>query len=128
MKTINGKNKSERQINKTQKYLNIELKNNSNNYFEIESFDSSKAFAFLGEAKLIDKYQSFAFNPLNSKDGKAIWKKTFAVMKATLDKKNFFYIFNSYEGDHQKLLDLSEGHDDIIKLSSISTKIFVEKN
>ena len=39
MKTINGKNKVERTINKLVKYLGIETKNESNQYLKITNFE-----------------------------------------------------------------------------------------
>lgn len=129
MKSINGNNKQERQINKAKKYLNIDLKNSSNNYLEIEKFDEENTFAFLGEGKIIEQFGSYAFNPVNSKDEKAIWKKTYSVIEATLNKKQSFFIFKSWDGDHSKLIDLAIGCDDLIKLSDFKgKKIFIKKN
>ena len=85
MKTINGKNKLERLINKAYKYLNITLKKTTNKYLYIEKVDEKEnemvLLAPLSSAKLINsKYgPKYAINVDNIEE--KIWVPTFAAME-----------------------------------------------
>ena len=85
MKTINGKNKLERLINKAYKYLNITLKKASNKYLYIEKVDENDnemvLLAPLHSAKLVStKYGSkYAINVDNVEE--TIWVSNFAALE-----------------------------------------------
>ena len=85
MKTINGKNKLERLINKAYKYLNITLTKATNKYLYIEKVDIKEnemvLLAPLSSAKLVNsKYGTkYAINVDNVEE--TIWVPNFAAME-----------------------------------------------
>lgn len=117
MKTINGNNKLERQINKAKKYLNIDLVEQSNKYLKIADFDKENTFIAVGDSwKLVKNGELIVIDSTNLE--KAIFKKEFGCL---YEKDSYFNgsfcIFKSYgEKEHQILKEISEGCDDIWKL------------
>ena len=85
MKTVNGKNKLERLINKAYKYLNITLTKASNKYLYIEKVDEKEnemvCLAPLSSTKLVNsKYGSkYAINVDNVEE--TIWVPNFAALE-----------------------------------------------
>ena len=121
MKTVNGKNKLERLINKAYKYLNITLTKATNKYLYIEKVDVKEnemvLLAPLHSAKLVNsKYGSkYAINVDNVEE--TIWVPNFAVMELN-NYHNDFIIFKINKNYVSKSLwknieEALKGFDDI---------------
>ena len=130
MKTINGKNKLERLINKAYKYLNITLKKASNKYLYIEKVDENDnemvLLAPLNSAKLVSKkYGSkYAINVDNIEE--TIWVASFPAIELNnyhndliIFKINKNYVSESLWKNIEEAL---KGFDDIWLVSEFIKK------
>lgn len=130
MKTVNGNNKLERQINKAKKYLNLTLKEDTNKYLKVDinSIDND-VFIWFGEPKTT-KYESLMIKPLNGNE-KVFFKKEWATIKQTNYYLGSFVIFKSFgENEYNELCEIAKGCDDLWNLKEFAkTKnIAIEKN
>lgn len=135
MKTVNGKNKLERQINKAKKYLNIELVESSNKYLKIKNFDKENTFIIFNNFDISKNGEWALIRPVNkSNPDKPFFKKEFGTIngKMYFHKDVEFCIFKSFGNDeHNELLDLAKGFDDVYLLSDwieMKKEFLVEKN
>lgn len=120
MTTLNGKNKVERQINKAKKYLGIELVRASNKYLNIESVDSNKKYYFVSPTSclVVKNGELLMVKPLNKKDEKPFFFKTFAVLKTSEYFNGGGFIVSPFWSDVKKeMSNLSKGFDDIVPLN-----------
>lgn len=126
MKSVNGKNKLERQINKAKKYLGIELINASNKYLKIGNIeDKENTYVIFGEGiKYSELKELFILKPLNS-NGEVIFIKEWASIS---EMGSYYYgdyvIFKPFKEEDKNLAKkLSNGYDDIYNLDE-----FIRKN
>lgn len=125
MKTINGNNKLERQINKANKYLGIELVENTNKFLKIENIkDKENTYIAFGEAiSYSTSKELFIIKPINA-NGKVFFVKEWA----TINESNNFYhgkyvIFQPYKLEDKLLAkELAKGADDIFNLNDYINK------
>lgn len=125
MKTINGNNKLERQINKANKYLGIELVENTNKFLKIENIkDKENTYIAFGEAiSYSTSKELFIIKPINS-NGKVFFAKEWA----TINEDNNFYhgkyvIFQPFKLEDKLLAkELAKGADDIFNLNDYINK------
>ena len=115
-KNANGTNKLSRQKNKALKYLGIELLDYSNTYWKIGSFDPTNTFILFTNYRIVKNGEMVIIEPLNRI--REYFKKTFGVI---YEERPYYYnpfiIFQSYgEQQHQELLELCKGFDDIYLL------------
>lgn len=121
MKTVNGKNKLERLINKAYKYLNITLKKATNKYLYIEKVDVKEnemiLLTPLHSAKLVNsKYGTkYAINVDNIEE--TIWVPNFAAMELNNYHNDLiiFKVNKNYvsEGLWKNIEEALKGFDDI---------------
>lgn len=121
MKTVNGKNKLERLMNKAYKYLNITLTKATNKYLYIEKVDVKEnemvLLAPLHSAKLVNsKYgPKYAINVDNVEE--TIWVPNFAAMELNNYHNDFiiFKINKNYVSESlwKNILEALKGFDDI---------------
>ena len=120
MKTQNGNNKLERQINKAKKYLEIELVKFSNRYLCIENVNPNKKYYFVDpqSCSIVKNGKLLLIKPLNLKREKPFFFKIFAVLK-TSDYFNGggFIVCPFWENDKEKMANLAKGYDDIVPLN-----------
>lgn len=130
MKTVNGKNKLERLINKAYKYLNVTLKKASNKYLYIEKVDVKEnemvLLAPLKSAKLVNsKYgPKYAINVDNIEE--TIWVPTFAAMELNNYHNDLiiFKINKNYVSENlwKNIEEALKGFDDIWLVSEYIKK------
>lgn len=126
MKSINGNNKLERQINKAKKYLGVELEVATNNYLKIANIeDKENTYIAFGESvSHLRTKELYVIKPING-NGKVFFIKDWA----TIAEDNSFYngkyvIFKPYSlQDKLAAAELAKGFDDICNLNA-----FIEKN
>lgn len=126
MKSINGNNKLERQINKAKKFLGIELVDHSNQYLKINDIeDKGNTYIILGEGIKYSKLKDlFILKPLNS-NGRVFFVKEWAAIS---EMGSYYYgdyvIFKPYKEEDKILAkELSKGYDDLYNLEE-----FIRKN
>lgn len=126
MKTINGNNKLERQVNKAKKYLGIELVNASNKYLKINDIeDKENTYIIFGEGINYSQLKDlFILKPLNG-NGNVFFVKEWAVIS---EMGSYYYgdyvIFKPFKEEDKNLAkELSKGYDDIYNLDE-----FIRKN
>ena len=115
-KNANGTNKLSRQKNKAKKYLNIDLVDYSNTYWYITDFDKENTFILFTNYRIVKNGEMVIIEPLNRI--REYFKKSFGVI---FEERPYYYspfvIFQSYgEQQHQELLELCRGYDDIYLL------------
>lgn len=114
MKTINGKNKLERQLNKAIKYVGVELKEYSNKYLRIEKVLETKN-VIIQKGKIIDtKYglklffevagESFWINEYNSIKLSEYYnlESLFVIKLNEFQKDKYIKALKSIEKDFEK--------------------------
>ena len=116
-KNANGTNKLSRQKNKAFKYLGIELLDYSNTYWKIGNYDPTNTFILFTNFRVVKNGEMVIIEPLNRI--REYFKKTFGVI---YEERPYYYnpfiIFQSYgEQQHEELLELCRGYDDIYTLS-----------
>lgn len=121
-KNANGTNKLSRQKNKALKYLGIELLDYSNTYWKIGSFDPTNTFILFTNYRIVKNGEMVIIEPLNRI--REYFKKTFGVI---YEERPYYYnpfiIFQSYgEQQHEELIELCKGYDDIYLLSEWISK------
>lgn len=133
MKSVNGNNKLERQINKAKKYMDIVLEESSNKYLIIRDFDKTNTFIVVNAAKRVKGRELTVIEPANS-NGKVIFKPTWATLKINNFKSGYNELTIFQEKDPEKLNWLKElcaGADDIYTLENyiqtVKSNIEIEK-
>lgn len=133
MKTVNGKNKLERQINKAKKYLGIELVESSNQYLKVKSYDEANTYVVSKEAaKLVKNGELYVIKPQNWNDEiKPLFVKPFATIET--DNLIWFKLNPEFVSEEVKneLEEVLKGFDDIFTMKEFyknSTWIEVRKN
>lgn len=117
MKTVNGKNKLERQINKLKKYLNIIVEERSNKYLTITDFDEENTFIFIGTPRYVKDGDLCLIEPINATE--PLFFKSWSVY---YEKASWYFnyqdfvIFKTWEGNHKKVIELAKGADDVFLL------------
>lgn len=132
MKTVNGNNKLERQINKALKYNELVLVEDSNKYLRIEKWNESKTFFVSNESVKFgsNQYGEYAMLiPLNI--AKPIFIKPWNVINAYgLDGGQVGYFVYTYkDSDAATLNDLVKGDDGVLNLNpEINNRFRIKKN
>lgn len=119
MKTVNGKNKLERLMNKAYKYLNITLKKISNKYLYIEKVDEKEnemvLLAPLHSTKLVSTKNDLIIFKINKNYvSESLWKNIEEELKGFDDiwlvsefiKKKTIYVLQSANKHIDKNLNL----------------------
>ena len=133
MKSVNGNNKLERQINKAKKYMDIVLEESSNKYLIIRDFDKTNTFIVVNAARRVKCGELTVIEPANSQ-GKVIFKPTWATLKINNFKTGYNELTIFQEKDPEKINWLKElcfGADDIYTLenymNTVKSNIEIEK-
>lgn len=129
MKTVNGKNKLERQITKAKKFVGVELEEKSNKYLQVTNLESvaSDVYIYFGNfADLQTKYgRKIKFQPLNAQ--KEYWFNEWG----TIHDKNYydnFVIIKAYNDKlREEFSELAKGADDVFELRNFGQPILVRK-
>lgn len=125
MKTINGNNKLERQINKALKYVDLELKQISNNNLKIVKF-SNKNFLIAKESyKVLDtKFgRKILIEPLNS--DKKYWINDYNTILLNEYYHKGAIVIRVNDNQLNDFNELANGCDDIYRLD-IFKELFIK--
>lgn len=125
MKTINGNNKLERQINKALKYVDLELKQISNNNLKIVKF-SNKNFLIAKESyKVLDtKFgKKILIEPLNS--DKKYWINDYNTILLNEYYHKGAIVIRVNDNQLNDFNELANGCDDIYRLDSFN-ELFIK--
>lgn len=132
MKTVNGNNKLQRQINKALKYNEMVLVEDSNKYLRIEKWNESKTFFVSNESVKFgcNQYGEYAMLvPLNI--AKPIFIKPWNVINAYgLDGVQLGYFVYVWKDEHAATLnDLVKGDDGLLNLNpELNSRFRIKKN
>ncbi|MFW6273245.1 MAG: hypothetical protein ACOC2U_05655 [bacterium] len=126
MKTVNGKNKLERQINKAKKFTGVTLEEKSNKYLKVTDAEEHVYIYFGDFADIETKYgRKIKFTPVNAQ--KDYWMNEWG----TVQDKNYydsFVIFKAYNDQlKQEFSELAKGADDVFELRNVGSCILVRK-
>ncbi|MBN4089702.1 hypothetical protein [Mycoplasma enhydrae] len=136
MKTINGKNKLERQINRAKKYLGIDLEVESNRYLRVKKQEYENNIFVISPSAcryskncdwlLIDPINWPLTKPIIIKPFKSIWINNFRNPPIVIFQVNFDYLS---ENEKQALEHCLNGYDDIFSLNYWLTtqNIYIKK-
>jgi len=118
MKTVNGKNKLERQITKAKKYSGAEIYDATNKYLKVRDAEKD-TYIFFGEFKDLDtKYgEKILIEPVNAE--KPIWLNKWA----TINEDNYYDTFVIFRAFNDKMKAecerLNKGQDDLFNLKDL---------
>ena len=125
MITKNGKNKTERTINKLKKYFNVDVENSSNQYFKVANSKELNNLYIINKdfVKVVKNGELLVIDPENN-DGKVFFVKSW---KAFVNE-NGEYIFDLYhQNDKERMNELVKGSDSVELVSNLNREIRVSK-